>query len=73
MTLSWALKHMPDLTGRERDTVGGRIFQEERTEQPKQQYGGQKVHGVFRGYEHAFGAGMWDILGGHWGWMVEIR
>lgn len=46
---------------------GGRAFQEERTDQPKQRCGVQRINGMFRGYEYPFGAGMWNILGGHWG------
>lgn len=50
--LSWALKNIPDLTGREGD-MEKNTFQEERREQPK--HGGQKVHGMFRGPERPMG------------------
>lgn len=71
MTLSWALKRIPDLTGREED-VGEEHFRK-REQNSLSKYGGRRVHGMFRGYERPIGAGMWDILGGHWGRRVEIR
>lgn len=71
VVLRWVLKSIADLMGREDD--GGRAFQKERTDQPKQRHGVQRVHGMFRGYEYPIGARMWDILGSHWGQVVEIR
>lgn len=46
----WALKGIADLMGREDD--GERAFQKERTDQPKQRHGVQRVHGMFRGYKY---------------------
>lgn len=71
VVLRWVLKGIADLMGREDD--GGRAFQKERTDQPKQRHGVQKVHGMFRGYKYPIGARMWDILGSHWRQMVVIR
>lgn len=61
----WVLKGIADLMGREND--GGRAFQKERPDQPKQRPGVQRVHGMFRGHKYPIGARMWDILGSHWG------
>lgn len=65
VVLPWVLKDMLDLT--DRRGQGGRAFQEERTDQPKQRCGVQRIHSMFRGYEYPIGAAMWNILGGHWG------
>lgn len=64
VVVRWVLKGIADLMGREDE--GGGTFQKERTDQPKQRHGVQRVHGMFRGYEYPIGVRMWDILGYRW-------
>lgn len=71
VVLSWVLKGLSYLMGREGD--GGRAFQKERMDQPKQRLGVQRVHGMFRGYEYPTGARIWGILGGYGGQVVDIK
>lgn len=69
--MSWIPKDIPDLMGRKEDMREEHFRRREQTSLSKGM--GSREFMARLGVEYPIGARMWDILGGPWGQVVEIR